>query len=100
MTLADALFLLDIVFYPLTIVIGVVALTVHLKRGKVHMAKRVAVTLPLFLAYWAWFKVWIPYAVRSSSYAIILFIVTLASLGYIAMLPKIYPEPKESRKDP
>lgn len=99
MTLADALFLMDVVFYPLAIVISAVAMLVHLKRGKVYMAKRVALAIPLFLAYWAWFKMWIPYAVRFSSYAVVLFIVTLASLGYMAMLPKIYPEPKESQKD-
>jgi hypothetical protein len=99
MALADVIFQLDVVLFPLTIVIGVVALTVHLKRGKIYMAKRVALTLPLFLAYWTWFKVWLPYAVRFSSYAIVLFIVTLSSLAYIAMLPKIYPEPEDSRKD-
>ena len=96
MTFGDALFVLDVVFYPMVIVIGTVTMIVNLKRGKVYMAKRAALTLPLLLAYWSWSRTLAPYATRFPSYALIFVVVTVSVLAYIATLPKLFPQrPKE-----
>ncbi|WP_297463984.1 hypothetical protein [Thermococcus sp.] len=97
MTFGDALFVLDVVFYPMVIVIGAVTMIVNLKRGKVYMAKRAALTLPLIMAYWSWSRTWIPYAIRFPSYAIIFVIITASVLAYMATLPKLYPQRPEGQ---
>lgn len=99
MTLDDALSVLNIVLYPATMVIVSIALLVHLRRGNYHLVQRTVLGLPMFLAYWAWFRTWAPWALHSSIYIIVFLLVTLSSLIYILVLTKLYPKPEHSRKD-
>lgn len=84
------LYYFDFYVIPGIVVLGVVMMHLHLRRGNVNLARRSALVLPMLLAYWAWIKFLIPYSLRNPWYFFVIFIVTGALIFYFQLLFRLY----------
>ncbi|WP_206203946.1 hypothetical protein, partial [Thermococcus sp. GR4] len=76
------LYYFDFYIMPGIVVLGVVMIYLHLKRGNVNLARRSTLVLPMLLSYWAWIKFLIPYSLQNPWHFFVIFIVTGALIFY------------------
>ncbi|WP_297510084.1 hypothetical protein [Thermococcus sp.] len=86
------LYYLDFYITPGIFVLGIIMTYFHLKRGKVNLAKRNALALPMLISYLTWFRLVIPYALYyDPNYILVLLITILAFTLYPVVLLRLYP---------
>ena len=88
----NLLYYIDFYIIPGMVIFGVIMMHFHLRRGKINLAKRAALTLPMLLSYWAWLKFLIPYYMHNPWYSLVIFLVTGAFVFYLHLLSELYPD--------